>query len=291
MDTKIWRVLAIAVKSADRRVPRVGRRPRYTDALIVKMYLWSVWHDRPLCWACDRDHYNRRFRARQLPSVSQFTRRVRSARVTQLVQAINEYLIRTDTPAELAFFDGKPLPIGDYSRDPDARDGRGAGRFQRGYKLHALASRNGWILCHSVHPMNVGEPSTARTDLIADVPPGALVLADTNYDSAALYTAVQSRQSQLLTPLKGCSRQPERRRRMGTARRTILELWESHAGACRIMLKLRGEIERLFSALSCFGGGLVSLPPWVRRLTRVRRWVAAKIAIYHARLHIRELVA
>jgi hypothetical protein len=205
MDTRIWRVLVTAVKSADRRVPRFGRRPRYTDALIVKMYLRSVWHDRPLCWACDRDHYSRRFRPRQLPSVSQFTRRVKSARFTLVLQAINEFLIRTDAPVGLAFIHGKPLPIGDFSRDPDARDGRGAGRFQRGYKLHALTTQDGRILQHSVHPLNVGEPNTARADLVDDVPLESLVLADTNYDSAPLYTAVQSRQSQLLTPLKGRS--------------------------------------------------------------------------------------
>jgi hypothetical protein len=30
------------------------------------------------------------------------------------------------------------------------------------------------------------------------------------------------------------------------------------------------------------------LPPWVRRLDRVTRWVTAKIAIYHARLQVRK---
>ena len=270
MDTEIWRVLVAAVKSADRRVRRTGRRPEYTDALIVKMYLWSVWYDRPLCWACDRDHYNRMFRPRQLPSVSQFTRRVKTARVTQMLQALNEYLVRTEAPVGLALLDGKPLPIGDYSRDPDARDGRGAGRFQRGYKLHALASLDGRILRHSVQPLNVGEPNTARAELVVALPEGALVLADTNYDSAALYTAVQGRQSQLLTPLKGRSQQPKRRQRMGPARRAILELWESLPDACQAILRIRGEIERLFSALSCFGGGLVGLPPWVRSGTDTR---------------------
>ena len=153
MDAETWRALAAAVKSADRRVPRTGRRMRYPDALIVKMYLWSVWGDRPLCWACDPEHYNRRFRPRQLPSVSQFTRRVKTARVARLLQAVNEYLTRSDAPVELAFFDGKPLAISDYSRDPDARDGRGAGRFQRGYKLHALTTSDGRILQYSVHPV------------------------------------------------------------------------------------------------------------------------------------------
>lgn len=291
MDTKVWRVLTAGVRSADRRVPRQGRRPQYTDALIVKMYLWSVWHDRPLCWACDRGHYNTMFRPPQLPSVSQFTRRVKTVRVTGMLQAVNEYLVRTDAPAGLAFFDGKPLAIGDYSGDPDARDGRGAGRFQRGYKLHVLATHDGRILRHSVHPLNVGEPNTARAELVCAIPEGSLVLGDTNYDSALLYSAVQARQSQLLTPLKGRAQQPQRRKRMGAARRAILELWESQADMCQAILRMRGGVERLFSALSSFGGGLVALPPWVRRHHRVRRWVCAKIAIYHARLRCRKLAA
>ena len=39
-----------------------------------------------------------------------------------------------------------------------------------------------------------------------------------------------------------------------------------------------------FSALSCYGGGLGPLPAWVRRITRVTRWVTAKVALYNARI-------
>lgn len=53
------------------------------------------------------------------------------------------------------------------------------------------------------------------------------------------------------------------------------------------MLKDRGGIERNFSTLTCGGGGLGPLPAWVRSLARVRRWVGAKIALYHARLQLR----
>ena len=40
-----------------------------------------------------------------------------------------------------------------------------------------------------------------------------------------------------------------------------------------------------------FGGGLTTLPPWVRRLDRVTRWVTAKIAIYHPRLRCRRVAS
>ena len=94
MDREIWRHVLAAVRSADRRVMRRGRRPRYSDQQIVKMLLWTIWHDRPLCWAGDRDHYTTMYRPTQLPSVSQFCRRVRTERVTAMLEATHSYLAR-----------------------------------------------------------------------------------------------------------------------------------------------------------------------------------------------------
>lgn len=287
MDTEVWRALIAAVKSAERRIPRRGRRPTYTDALIVKLYLWSVWHDRPLCWACDRNHYNRMFRPRQRPSVSQFTRRVKTARVTQLLQAVNDYLCRTNTPVGLAYLDGKPLPVSFCSRDPDARVGWATKRFAKGYKLHACASADGRIPAFSVRPMNEGEAKVAR-ERLAPVPEAKLILADANYDTKHLYQALGARGQQLLTPLKRIAVNPGPLRRMGPHRRLAITLHQRLGVGYRAVLDLRDQIERIFSALTCFGGGLTTLPPWVRRLDRVTRWVSAKIAIYHARLRVRK---
>lgn len=287
MDTEVWRVLMAAVKSADRRVPRVERRPKFSDALIVKMYLWSVWHDRPLSWAADRTHYSRLFRPRKLPSYSQFTRRVKAERVANLLTAINEFLTRTQASVELAFLDGKPLPVSFCSRDPDARVGWSSKGFANGYKLHACATRDGRIAAHCVRPMNEGEAKVARTKL----PPAAqatLVLADANYDSRQLYQTLGARGQQLLTPVGPTPVHPQPLRRMGPHRRFALWLRDRLGESYRTVLDLRDEIERIFSALCCFGGGLAPLPPWVRRLPRVQRWVTAKIAIYHARLRVRK---
>jgi IS5 family transposase len=252
------------------------------------MYLWSVWHDRPLCWACDRGHYSTLYRPRQLPSISQFCRRVKQPRVQQMLVAIHEYLTRRDAPVRLSFFDGKALPVSDYSRDPDARDGFGGGNMHRGYKLHACTAEDGRVLQFCVRPINEGEPRVALA-LTDRIEPRTLVLADANYDSSFLYDAVAECDAVLLTPLKGHSRSPERRRRMGSARRFALELWEHCPAVCEALLRHRGVIERTFSAATCFGGGLGPLPSWVRRLDRVTRWVTAKLAIYHARLLCREV--
>jgi len=290
MDTEIWRALVAAVKSADRRIPRLGRRPTYTDARIVKMYLWSVWRDRPLCWACDRRHYNRMFRPRQLPSVSQFTRRVKTARVAQLLQAVHEYLTRTNTPVGLAFLDGKPLPVSFCSRDPDARVGWATKSFAKGYKLHACATDDGRIPAFAVRPMNEGEARVAR-ETLPPVPEAGLILADANYDTRHLYQALGARGQQLLTPLKRSAGNPGPLRRMGPHRRFAIALHERLGAEYRVVLNRRDEIERIFAALTGFGGGLTTLPPWVRRLERVTRWVTAKIAIYHARLRMRKMAS
>ena len=48
-DRELWAQVRAAVKRAARAVGRTGRRPAYSDALVASMYLWAVWHDRPLC--------------------------------------------------------------------------------------------------------------------------------------------------------------------------------------------------------------------------------------------------
>ena len=54
MDSHVWKAVYQMIRQADRSIPRSGRRTPYSDTLIVGMYVWAVWHDRPLCWACDR---------------------------------------------------------------------------------------------------------------------------------------------------------------------------------------------------------------------------------------------
>jgi hypothetical protein len=286
MDRPIWKSICAAIRSADRRVRRCGRRRRFSDQQIVKMLIWSIQHDRPLCWACDRAHYNTLYRPRQLPSVSQFCRRVKTPRVNAMLRGVHEYLVRSEAPASRLFFDGKPLPIGDFSRDPDARDGFGVSKLQRGYKVHALGTQDGRILDFRVLPLNAGEPDTAR-QLTPSLPPRALVLADSNYDSSLLYQAVSERHCVLLTPLKGRARSAGRLQQMAQARRWAIDFWDNFPQVAQCVQGWRDQIERIFSAMCSYGGGLSPLPAWVRRLDRVRRWVTAKIIVYHARLSCR----
>lgn len=291
MDKDVWTVLRNAIRSADRSVPRRGRRAKYSDQLIVKMYFWTVAHDRPRCFACARNNYTTLFRPRSLPSYSQFCRRLHSSRVVSMIERVNQRLAESPAPIGLAFIDGKALPVSESSKDPDARTGRGNGTFSRGYKLHALAAEDGRIMLFSVRPMNEAEPRVSRERIMPRLPPDLLVLADGNYDSKFLYQIVRDRGSWFFAPPK---KQPQCRlswTRTNDARREAVEAWEQHPDLAKQVYALRGEIERIFSRLTCFGGGLGPLPSWVRRLDRVTLWVTAKIAIYHARLIRRKRAA
>lgn len=287
MDKRIWNIITKVIMRVNRTIPRSGRRPTFSDVLVVRMHLWSVWHERPLCWACDRQHYGSLFRPRRLPSVSQFCRRVKSPRVQELLERVNVKLTQRSRPATLTFLDGKPLPVSRHTRDRQAKKGYADGVFRRGYKLHAWASDDGRILRHCVRPMNEGEPNTART-LVGDSLGGALVLADANYDSAKLYQTVHDHGGYLVTPLKGQATSEHSLRYMPWPRRLMMKVWQQKPRLCKKALEKRVQIERIFSALTCFGGGLNPLPAWVRTLARVERWVTAKLAIYHARLLAKE---
>jgi len=179
--------------------------------------------------------------------------------------------------AGLAFLDGRPLPVGPCSKDQDARAGRVYGGFARGYKLHALVSEDKRVLAWSVTSLNRAEVKVAEV-LVDKARPCGLVLADNNYDSRKLYDMVASYGGQLLTPLPQNAGRGHVRQ--SPSRLVAAEAWKGIAG---YVYKDRIIVERCFSHLSAFGGGLAPLPPWVRTLPRVRRWVGAKLIIYHAR--------
>lgn len=292
MDQSIWSIITRTIVSVNRRIPRTGRRPTFSDVLILRVYFWTVWHDRPLSWACDRQHYGRLFQPRRLPSRSQFCRRLKTPHFTVLLNEVFDRLAHRPDGESLLYLDGKALAVSESTRDPEATTGRGNGRFSRGYKLHALGTEDGRIKAFSVRPLNEHEVPVAQRCLVDHVPSDAMVLADGNYDSDNLYRQVHDRGSWLFTPLKGKRAQsPGRLRRMSFARRTIHALWGRQRELCWQAYRARAQIERIFSALTSFAGGLSPLPTWVRRLDRVTRWVTAKLTIYHARLLARREIA
>jgi hypothetical protein len=302
IDRQIWTRVIQAIRRAAKAVGRIGRKCVYRDGLIAAMYLWCVWHDRPLCWACDRLHYNTLFRPRKLPSVSQFTRRVKTPSIRRVLRRVHDELAVVQRATPLSYLDAKPLVVGGASKDKQARRGRGVGSFAKGYKLHALVSQDGRIPLWSVCPLNVAEHVVARELCpgLPATPPDALILADSGYDAAPLHKALLALSPsapRLLTPLRAQTRvkngvhHPVTLRQMGESRRQVVAAWNDHPHLAAFVLKSRIAVENTFSALSCVAGGLGPLPAWVRTLERVTRWVGAKIILYHARLRARKRLA
>lgn len=293
MDRDIWLEVKSAVKRACRKYRRPGRKPRFSDVLIILMYLWSVWHDRCLSWACDKGHYGDLFRPRKLPSISQFSRRVREESFQEILQAMHGYLAKEGFYSPVSYMDGKPLTVSPVSKDPDARSGHITGGFAKGYKLHAVISQNRKIIIWSVMPLNVAEQSVAL-EMCQYLPPGnslSLMLADSNYDSAPLHKTLDQSDRRLLTPLKAQQRvkegqhHPVTLRQMGPQRREAIEVHKDHPDLVTYVLKERNNAEGVFSVLSMALN--VSRPPaYVRRLERVRRWTGAKIILYNARVSV-----
>jgi len=287
MDRDIWTTLMKNLRRVERRLPCTMRKCVYSDRLIIRMALWASWHGRPMSWACRRENYHSLFRPRQLPSQSQFSRRLRRPRIEAILDRMHDHVVGARPPVGPTMIDGKSLTVSNYSRDPDARNGYGRGRMECGYKLHAWVLADGRIPRFRVRSLNEGEAKIAAS-LLSDLPRPTLVLGDGNYDSAKLYRIVHQAGSWLVTPLKGQSTHPGRWRAMGEGRRQAIRLWRRRPEVCRRLGHRRDNQEGTFSVLTGFGGGLGPLPNWVRRLHRVTLWVKLKLLIYHARLQCRK---
>ena len=167
-----------------------------------------------------------------------------------------------------------PLPVGASSGDPHARWGYGAGAKAKGFKLHALCDASRHWLCWSVVPMNHNEKHVASHLIRQWQEPGYLV-GDGEYDSNRLCGLAGQQGLQMVTPAK---------RGKGMSHRRHNEYWlrsRRLAGQPfgEALLRHRFGIDRLFGQLGNYGGGLSPLPHWVRGLSRVRRWVQAKIIL------------
>jgi hypothetical protein len=309
MDHTIWTVVTGAVDRAFGAIPRRGRRPVFGDRLIILMLFWLVWHDRCLSWACDPTHYGRLFRPRRLPSISRFSRRVKTDRIQLVLQYVHDDLAVRGTacPFELlSYIDGKAALVSPVSKDPDAKRGKTGGGFAKGYKLHAYINEQRRVVVWCVTPLNIDEkligaellnhlpPSHSQTDSPANIALQApLTLGDSNYDSANLHKEFAHHGRHLLTPLRGekfvgpNGRSKQTLWAMGPRRREVIQTWESCPGLARYIMHSRNSAEGTFSVLS-LAGGLDRLPGFVRRLPRVRRWIGCKIILYHARLIAQE---
>ena len=274
MERERWLILYRLVLSLDRG----ETRGVFTAAVIVSVFFWGVIWDRPIAWACRRANWPVDLRPRRLPSQSTMSRRLKTPAVAQLMQAVGAHPalcghVASDQPL---IIDAKPLPIGGHSKDPESRWGQGVRSLSKGYKLYALWGAGPMPLCWRVAAANISEQAMAE-QMIAELPQGdGYLLGDKLYDINKLYDLAAQRGYQLLaerkrpgTALGHCRHSPARLRG--------LALLQTEAG--RTLYQQRGDIERRFSGLTCFGGRLSPLPAWVRRQPRVQRWLHAKLIV------------
>lgn len=251
--------------------------------VIAAVVLWAAIHDRSVAWACDPDHWDTAGDARpaRLPSASTISRRANTVALGLLWRALEVRLRASGPPPLVAMIDGKPLPIGGASKDPDAAFGRGAGCLAKGYKLHAVWSNRavpeGW----EVTAMG-GCEKAAGGRLVEAVEGGGYLLGDGNYDASWLFDVAAAAGFQLVAPGRaaknpGCGKHYQSPFR--TRSRVLLATSFGKA-----LYRLRTGIERRFAHLTGFAGGLAPLPVWVRGLKRVRTWVWAKLLINAVRI-------
>ena len=288
MEQSQWRIVRAAIRQVTRSFPRL-KRARYSDFLIACLYFRAVLHDRPMTWAIDASNYNRTFRPRKkIPSISQLNRRIAADRFQLILRRVHVRLAG-DNRFKGLIFDGHALQVNAVSQDRDARVGHIAGGIAnggmgKGYKLHATVTSDGNIPVFSVMPLNAHELPVAQQMLESlrfDIT-GVLIFADGNYDAHVLHKQVDARGAFLITNPRGRANHPVTLRQMGRARRHLLDLWDHCPKLMDRVYRYRRQIEGRFGNLSCTPGLLTSLPKFVRGLPRVRRFVGAKICLYHA---------
>ena len=291
-DELFAQVYALLAEEGKKR-PRRGRK-QYRDVLILAVYFWAVVHDRPTSWACQRKHWPARWHWMDLPSQPTMSRRLRSLAVVQLLMAVMERLRQVHlpgTPADpLAHrLDSRPLVVGGFSKDREARRGYATGGTARGYKSFELCGTAVVPDQLLLGALKLADALGAAELLQRSVCHG-YVLADATHDINDLHALARSQGVQLLTPRKvpgsglgHCRHDPGRLR--------SIALLEDPSDFGRELFRLREPIERHFGNCSSFGGGLQPLPSWVRTPQRVVRWVWAKVILNGLRICINKALA
>lgn len=263
------------------------KKVRFNDFIIVCVYLWSVLHERPVCWACDAKNWGT-WLAFELPSDSTLSRRLRTVSVQQLLERAMAAGSDLSGPAPLVKqIDSKPMYVGPYSKDRDAKRGRvAAGQLARGYRLHTL-NHGRTVRFFTLGPMNEHD-SVIAPALLDRLEGGGYAVADNAYDTNDLHGRASQRNHQLVSPPRACNKgvrdlrynRPERIRALDLLDSPLA--WLGPGGEFgRSLYNCRQRVESGYGTLSLMG--LNYLPAWVRGPRRVALWAAAKILIYLCR--------
>jgi hypothetical protein len=286
MELELWADLSQAICDVQRRV-KTRPNDTYPTALIFRVHLWSALHDRPTRWACEAKNWTHQTRPPVLPDQSTMSRRMRRKDFEPFLKQMHQRLNGKTVPSLLKIADGKPLELPNHTTDRDAAWGRGVSRNAVGYKLHAICSGNPLPDAFAITPLNVCEKQMAHR-LIRRVKGTGYCLGDGHYDASWLFDVCAHHGHQLLCPRAkpgtGIGHHYQSPRRLRS-----IQLLEPPGGIGdfgRSLYSLRTDAERQFSQMVSFGGGLMALPPWVRRIWRVRNWVWAKLLINGSRIRL-----
>jgi hypothetical protein len=295
MELQRWAEMSQAICDVRRRW-KPNPRDTHPTCLIVRVHLWSVLHDRPTAWACAAGNWTARTRPGCLPDQSTMSRRMRRADFEPFLRLLQRRLNGRPRPGLVRVVDGKPLELPNHSGDPDAAWGRGVSRLSLGYKLHLIRSTHPLPDAFVITPLDVCEKQMALRMIRRVAGGGAgggYLLADAHYDASWLFDACRCHGHQLVCPRA----QPGRgigHHYQSPGRLRSIRMLEPPGGINDFgprLYRQRQQIERHFSQLVSFGGGLSCLPPWVRRIWRVRHWVWGKLLINAARIRINRACA
>ena len=289
MERQLWPELSRAINDVA-RTRQANAFHSHDHATIVRVYLWSVLHDRPVSWACQTCNWHPNIRVKDLPHQCTMSRRMRTKPIKDFLHALGKRMNNQKPWHLLKIIDGKSLTVAAHSKDPDAAWGRGAGQKAKGYKLHAIIDGSGFPPVWEVHPLNHDEKTAARSMLPRMTGQGYLV-GDKMFDASHLHDAAAANGHRLIAPRKnrfgGLGHRHHSPHRLACIE--SLEAPKSIHGDsfARFLMRCRKRIETSFGNLVGFGGGLTHLPPWVRRLHRVEPYVHAKLIINAARIRLK----
>jgi hypothetical protein len=275
MGRELWKVVYTRLKGVARRFDQ--KYAHLQPWRVAAVLLWAALHDRPVSWACDRRNWTAtRRRPGRLPSEATMSRRADKTSFALFLSALADELRGTGPPAWGLVVDGKPLPVGRCSEDPDARPNR----HGRGYKLHALWGRKCLPEAWELTAARENEAAVA-VRLLARVRGKGFAYADGGYEDNRVYDAAGA-SGYLLLADPGTQATGGGHGYQSEYRLAALRLFADGLGWD--LYRHPASIEREFGNAGSFGGGLGPLPNWVRRLGRVARWVCCKLLINAARI-------
>ena len=190
MEGQLWSLIVSVLTTIDKRRKRA--REDFSDEEIVKVFYWSVIHDRPVSWACQRRNWPLYLRRRSLPSNTTMSRRMRSPSVVALLNALEKRVRAPRRPHLYWMIYGKPLVISGCSKDRQAGYGRAARSKAKGYKIHAIVAADGSLASWRVAPMNKDERVMAER-MLKSTDIAGYIAADANYDSNKLHKICDAR--------------------------------------------------------------------------------------------------